>query len=260
MGLHQTKAFTLWGETISNLIRPPSEWEEIFANSTSNKGLTSKIQKEHIQLNIKTTKTNNPIRKWTEAWTDIFLKKINKCPTDHEKILNEKPKEGKKSAHKEKIHKVLTFILENWSWEIKGGERGWASQVVLVVKNPSANAGNIDWNLIPGLGRSQLQNYHSSILALRIPLDRGAWKCILHRVTQSQTQLKWLSRHDLREQLWSFYCCSVAQLCLTLCDLGSQLWFLRKEEKGKGEKETYIHLNAEFQRTARREKKAFLSE
>ena len=33
----------------------------------------------------------------------------------------------------------------------------------------------------------------------------------------------------------------------------------RREAKGKGEKETYIHLNAEFQRTARRDKKAFLS-
>ena len=30
--------------------------------------------------------------------------------------------------------------------------------------------------------------------------------------------------------------------------------------KGKGEKERYTYLNAEFQRTARREKKAFLSE
>ena len=29
--------------------------------------------------------------------------------------------------------------------------------------------------------------------------------------------------------------------------------------KGKGEKERYIHLNAKFQRTARRDKKAFLS-
>ena len=36
---------------------------------------------------------------------------------------------------------------------------------------------------------------------------------------------------------------------------------LRKEEKlkGKGEKERYTHLNAEFQRIARRDKKAFLS-
>ena len=34
----------------------------------------------------------------------------------------------------------------------------------------------------------------------------------------------------------------------------------RREAKGKGEKERYTHLNAEFQRTARRGKKAFLSE
>ena len=34
----------------------------------------------------------------------------------------------------------------------------------------------------------------------------------------------------------------------------------RREAKGKVEKERYIHLNAEFQRTARRDKKAFLSD
>ena len=32
----------------------------------------------------------------------------------------------------------------------------------------------------------------------------------------------------------------------------------RREAEGKGEKESYTHLNAEFQRTARRDKKAFL--
>ena len=34
----------------------------------------------------------------------------------------------------------------------------------------------------------------------------------------------------------------------------------RKDKKGKGEKERYTHLNAEFQRIARRDKKAFLSD
>ena len=34
----------------------------------------------------------------------------------------------------------------------------------------------------------------------------------------------------------------------------------RREAKGKGEKERYNHLNAEFQRIARRDKKAFLSD
>ena len=35
---------------------------------------------------------------------------------------------------------------------------------------------------------------------------------------------------------------------------------MRKEVEGKGEKQRYTHLNAEIQRTARREKKAFLSD
>ena len=34
----------------------------------------------------------------------------------------------------------------------------------------------------------------------------------------------------------------------------------REEVKGKGEKEIYTHLNAEFQRIAKRDKKAFLSD
>ena len=34
----------------------------------------------------------------------------------------------------------------------------------------------------------------------------------------------------------------------------------RREAKGEGEKKRYTHLNAEFQRIARRDKKAFLSE
>ena len=34
---------------------------------------------------------------------------------------------------------------------------------------------------------------HSSILAWRICMDRGAWWATVHGVTKSQTQLKWLS-------------------------------------------------------------------
>ena len=37
-----------------------------------------------------------------------------------------------------------------------------------------------------------------------------------------------------------------------------QIVVKRREAKGKGEKERYTHLNAEFQRIARRDKKAFL--
>ena len=41
---------------------------------------------------------------------------------------------------------------------------------------------------------------------------------------------------------------------------GLQIAVKRREAKSKGEKERYTHLNAEFQRIARRDKKAFLSD
>ena len=45
-----------------------------------------------------------------------------------------------------------------------------------------------------------------------------------------------------------------------LSEQASQIAVKRREAKGKREKERYTHLNAEFQRIARREKKAFLSD
>ena len=45
-----------------------------------------------------------------------------------------------------------------------------------------------------------------------------------------------------------------------LSDKALQIAEKRREAKGKGQKERYNHLNAEFQRIARRDKKAFLSD
>ena len=45
-----------------------------------------------------------------------------------------------------------------------------------------------------------------------------------------------------------------------LSEEGLQIAVKRREAKSKGEKERYKHLNAEFQRIARRDKKAFLSD
>ena len=45
-----------------------------------------------------------------------------------------------------------------------------------------------------------------------------------------------------------------------LSDKALQIAEKRKDVKGKGEKERYTHLNAEFQRIAWRDKKAFLSD
>ena len=45
-----------------------------------------------------------------------------------------------------------------------------------------------------------------------------------------------------------------------LSEEGLQIVEKRREAKGKGEKERYTHLNAQFQRRARRDKKAFFSD
>ena len=50
------------------------------------------------------------------------------------------------------------------------------------------------------------------------------------------------------------------QKCKWLSEESLQIAVKRREVKGKGEKERYTHLNTEFQRIARRDKKAFLSD
>ena len=45
-----------------------------------------------------------------------------------------------------------------------------------------------------------------------------------------------------------------------MSEKGLQIPVKRKEDKGKGDEEKYIYLNAEFQRIAWRDKKAFLSD
>ena len=70
--LMKLKCFFTAKETINKTKRQPSEWEKIFANEVTDKGLISKIYKQLIKLNIKTT--NNPIKKWAEDLNRHFLK------------------------------------------------------------------------------------------------------------------------------------------------------------------------------------------
>ena len=70
------------------------------------------------------------------------------------------------------------------------------SQVVLVVKNLPANAGEeSDMGLIPGLGRFPGVGNGNPLQysCLENSMDRGAWQATVHRLTKSQTQLKQLS-------------------------------------------------------------------
>ena len=91
-------------------------------------------------------------------------------------------------------------------------------------KESTCNAG--DLSSISGLGRWPGGGHGNPLQysCLENTMHRGAWWAILHGVAKSRTRLSNFT------------------------------------SKGKGEKERYTHLNAEFQRTARRDKKAFLSE
>ena len=58
--LMKLKSFCTAKEAIKKTKRQPSEWEKIFANEATDKGLISKIYKQLMQLNIKkTTQSKN---------------------------------------------------------------------------------------------------------------------------------------------------------------------------------------------------------
>ena len=70
---------------------------------------------------------------------------------------------------------------------------------VFLIKNRPANAGDVrDMRSISGQEDPLEEGMatHSSILVWRVPMNRGAWWAIVHRVAKRQTHLKRFSMHS----------------------------------------------------------------
>ena len=87
MDFIKTKSLCTTKERVNKSKRKPTEWEKIFANILSDKGLVSKIYKELIKLHIQ--KTNNPVKKWAEDMNRHFSKEdIHMANRHMKKMLN----------------------------------------------------------------------------------------------------------------------------------------------------------------------------
>ena len=88
----------------------------------------------------------------------------------------------------------------------------WASQLVLVVKKPPANAGDTrDAGLIPGSGRSPGEGNGNPLQysCLENLMDREVRRATVHRVTRRWIRLKQLSTHALNSVLTLLRACAL---------------------------------------------------
>ena len=76
--LLKLKSFSTSKEIINKTKRQPTDWEKIFANHMTSKGLVSKIYKQLMMLN--SIKTNNLLKKWAEDLNRHSSKRTHRWP------------------------------------------------------------------------------------------------------------------------------------------------------------------------------------
>ena len=134
---------------------------------------------------------------------------------------------------------------------------------------PGADCGS-DRELLIAKFRLKLKKVGITTRPFRCDLNQIPYHCIV----DTMNRFKGLDLIDREpEELWMEVCDIVQETGIKTIPMkkeckkarwfseeASQIAVKRREVKSKGEKERYSHLNADFQRIARRDKKAFLSD
>ena len=103
------RSFSRAKETVNKTKRQPTEWEKVFANDITGKGLVSKIYRELLKLN--TQKTNNSVKKWAEDMNRHFSKEDIKIANGHMKKCSTLLPSGK---YKSKLQRDTTLHQLEW--------------------------------------------------------------------------------------------------------------------------------------------------